>query len=47
MSRAHFGDVAALNGLTLNTKAIDFELKYEGQNVEVTSISLKVVNDRK
>lgn len=38
-------EVAAPNGFVLNDKPIDFELKYAGQNVEVTSTSLKATND--
>ncbi|MGK4059180.1 SpaA isopeptide-forming pilin-related protein [Loigolactobacillus coryniformis] len=38
-------EVAAPNGFILNDKPIDFELKYAGQNVEVTSTSLKATND--
>ncbi|WP_235700506.1 SpaA isopeptide-forming pilin-related protein [Companilactobacillus nodensis] len=38
-------EVAAPNGFILNDKPIDFELKYAGQNVEVTSTSLKATNN--
>lgn len=38
-------EVAAPNGFVLNDKPINFELKYAGQNIEVTSTSLKATND--
>lgn len=38
-------EVDAPNGYVLNSKPIEFELKYAGQSVEVTSTSLAMTND--
>lgn len=45
LGKYSYKEVNAPNGYVLNTKPVDFELKYAGQNVDITSTSLKVNND--
>lgn len=45
LGKYSFKEVTAPKGYILNEKPVNFELKYAGQNIDITSTSLKAAND--